>query len=135
MEGVSEYKCPVASATHSGYAAVAYLYAADLVLEQNEGPSASNVSGPLATEQPVHGTSDLIFSATDPGAGVYQALFSVDGTVVQSIADRRKRRALSKRRADNRRTVCLSLRAALSEISHGGRGIRHDCSQQRHHIT
>ena len=49
-----------------------------------KGPSASNVSGPLTTEQPVRGTSDLIFSATDPGAGVYEALFSVDGNVVQS---------------------------------------------------
>ena len=59
------------------------MYAADLVLEQKEGPSASNVSGPLASEQPLHGTSDLIFSATDPGAGVYQAIFNVDGHVVQ----------------------------------------------------
>ena len=32
----------------------------------------------------VQGTSDLAFSATDPGAGVYEALFSVDGQVVQS---------------------------------------------------
>ena len=61
-----------------------YLYAADLVLEQKEGPSVSDATGPLATEQPVHGTSDLIFSATDPGAGVYQAVFSVDGQVVQT---------------------------------------------------
>ena len=82
--GLSEYKCPVGVGDARGYAAVAYLYAADLVLEQNEGPSASNVSGPLATENPVHGTSDVVFSATDPGAGIYQALFSVDGTVVQS---------------------------------------------------
>jgi hypothetical protein len=82
--GVNEYKCPVAVGDAHGYAAVAYLYAADLVLEQNEGPSASNVSGPLATENPVHGTSDVVFSATDPGAGIYQALFSVDGNVVQS---------------------------------------------------
>jgi len=67
----------------SGYAAAEYMYAADLVLEQIEGPSASNVSGPLASEQPLHGTSDLIFSATDPGVGVYQAIFNVDGHVVQ----------------------------------------------------
>jgi hypothetical protein len=63
-----------------------YLYAADITLEQSTGPSVSNVGGPLATEQPVNGTSDLIFSATDPGAGVYQAVFNVDGTVVQSTA-------------------------------------------------
>ena len=56
----------------SGYAVAEYMYAADLVLEQTEPPSASNVSGPLASEQPLHGTSDLIFSATDPGSGVYR---------------------------------------------------------------
>ncbi len=81
--GVSGYKCPVAVGDVHGYAAVAYLYAADLVLEQTEGPSASNVSGPLTTEQPLHGTSDLIFSATDPGAGIFQAVFNVDGHVAQ----------------------------------------------------
>jgi hypothetical protein len=67
----------------SGYAAAEYMYAADLVLEQTESPTAGSPSGPLATEQPLRGTSDLIFSATDPGAGVYQAVFSVDGDVVQ----------------------------------------------------
>ena len=67
----------------SGYAVAWYLYAADLVLEQTEGPSARNVSGPLATESPVDGTSDVIFSATDPGSGMYQAVFTVDGHVVQ----------------------------------------------------
>jgi hypothetical protein len=82
--GLSEFKCPVAVGDAHGYASVADLYAADLVLEQNEGPSASNVSGPLATENPVHGTSNLVFSATDPGAGIYQALFSVDGNLVQN---------------------------------------------------
>jgi hypothetical protein len=82
--GVNEYKCPVGLGDPHGYSSVVYLFAADLVLEQNEGPSASNVSGPLATENPVHGTSDVVFSSTDPGAGIYAALFSVDGTVVQS---------------------------------------------------
>jgi hypothetical protein len=32
----------------------------------------------------VSGVSDLTFTATDPGAGVYQAVFTVDGHVVQS---------------------------------------------------
>jgi hypothetical protein len=82
--GAAEYKCQIAVGDAQGYSAVAYLYAADLVVEQTEGPTANNVSGPLTTDQPVHGTSDLIFSATDPGAGIYQALFNVDGNVVQS---------------------------------------------------
>ncbi len=82
--GAAEYKCQIAVGDAQGYSAVAYLYGADLVLEQTEGPTANNVSGPLATDQPVNGTSDLIFSATDPGAGIYQALFNVDGNVIQS---------------------------------------------------
>ncbi len=67
----------------SGYAVAWYLYAADLVLEQTEGPSARNVTGPLATEQTRARHERLIFRATDPGAGVYQAVFNVDGHVVQ----------------------------------------------------
>jgi hypothetical protein len=81
--GVGEYECPTGSGDEHGYAAVAYLYAANLVLEQSEGPSVKEVGGPLATESPVHGTSDLTFNATDPGAGVYKAVFTVDGHVAQ----------------------------------------------------
>jgi len=82
--GLSEYKCPEAKGDANGYAAVVYLYGADVVLEQSAGPTASNVGGELASEKTVQGTSDLIFSASDPGAGVWEASFSVDGKVVQS---------------------------------------------------
>ncbi len=68
----------------NGYAAVVYLYAADLTLEQSTPPTASNVSGELASAPTVSGTSDVAFSAADPGSGVYEAVFSVDGKVVQS---------------------------------------------------
>ena len=81
--GVSGFTCPANPGDAHGYAAVAYLYAADLVLEQTEGPSSGGPTGPLATEQPVRGASPLIFSATDPGAGIYEAIFTVDGHVVQ----------------------------------------------------
>jgi hypothetical protein len=81
--GASGYKCPIAVGDAHGYSAVQYLYAADLVLEQTEGPTANNVSGPLTSEQPLRGTSDVIFTASDPGAGVYEAEFEVDGNVVQ----------------------------------------------------
>jgi hypothetical protein len=67
----------------NGYAAAIYVYAADLTLEQNAGPHASNVSGDLASAPTVQGASDVAFDATDPGSGVYEALFSVDGAVVQ----------------------------------------------------
>ncbi len=61
-----------------------YLYAADIVLEQSAGPDAGNVSGELASAPVVRGASDVAFSASDPGSGVYEAVFSVDGQVVQS---------------------------------------------------
>ena len=61
-----------------------YLYAADIVLEQTVGPTASNVSGELATAPAVRGTSDVAFDASDPGSGVYEAVFSLDGQTVQT---------------------------------------------------
>lgn len=68
----------------NNYAAAVYLYAADLTLEQTAGPSVSSVGGELATAPVVSGTEDLSFDATDPGSGVYEAVFSVDGEVRQT---------------------------------------------------
>ncbi len=82
--GVAGFKCREGEHDASGYAAVVRVYAADIVLEQNGGPSASNVSGELASAPVVRGASDVTFSAADPGSGVYEAVFSVDGRVVQS---------------------------------------------------
>ena len=81
--GFSGYECMAGKGDANGYAAAVYLYAADITLEQNAGPSASNVSGELATAPAVRGTSDVVFDASDPGAGVYEAVFSVDGQIVQ----------------------------------------------------
>jgi hypothetical protein len=81
--GISEYKCKEGQADPNGYAAVVYLYAADITLEQAAGPTASGVSGELAGAATVSGTSDVAFTASDPGAGVYEAVFSVDGQIVQ----------------------------------------------------
>jgi hypothetical protein len=69
--GEPHSECPAGKGDPHGYAAVVYLYAADIVLEQSAGPT-------------VAGTSDLIFTASDPGAGVWEATFSVDGKLVQS---------------------------------------------------
>jgi hypothetical protein len=77
-------ECPTGAADPNGYTAVVNLYAADITLEQGVGPTASNVSGELATAPTVRGTSDISFSATDPGSGVYEAVFSVDGQVMQA---------------------------------------------------
>jgi hypothetical protein len=82
--GESGFNCAEGKSDANGYAAVVYLYAADLTLEQSAGPTASNVSGELASAQALSGTSRVAFSASDPGSGVYEAVFSVDGQVVQS---------------------------------------------------
>ena len=76
-------QCPGGIGDANGYAAVVDLYAADIVLEQLAGPTAGNVGGELAGAATVRGSSDVAFSASDPGSGVYQALFSVDGQVMQ----------------------------------------------------
>jgi hypothetical protein len=77
------YPCPTGKGDANGYAAVVYLYAADITLEQTAGPTATNVGGELASAPTVTGSSALTFNASDPGAGVYEAVFSVDGQVVQ----------------------------------------------------
>ncbi|HYM54501.1 MAG TPA: hypothetical protein VES97_04005 [Solirubrobacteraceae bacterium] len=82
--GEPAFKCPEGKHDANGYVAVVYVYAADIVLEQSAGPSAGDVSGELASAPTVSGTSDVAFGATDPGSGVYEAVFSVDGQVVQS---------------------------------------------------
>ncbi len=82
--GESGFECPEGEHDPNGYAAAVYMFAADITLEQTAGPSATNVSGELASAPTVSGTSDVAFSASDPGAGVYEAVFSVDGQVAQS---------------------------------------------------
>jgi hypothetical protein len=80
--GLQTYKCPSGKGDTDGYAAVVYLYASDLVLQQSSQPSISGVEGELATASTLAGTSDLAFHAEDPGSGVYQAVFTIDGSEV-----------------------------------------------------
>jgi hypothetical protein len=82
--GLSQSKCNNGFGDANGNAAIVNLYAADITLEQNAGPSAGAVSGELTSAPTLKGASDVAFSATDPGSGVYEALFDVDGRVVQS---------------------------------------------------
>lgn len=77
--GLQTYKCPSGKGDTNGYAAVVYLYAADLTLEQNTQPQVENVTGELATAPTLSGTADISFAASDPGSGVYQAVFTLDG--------------------------------------------------------
>jgi hypothetical protein len=82
-QGYNEFTCATGQGDDDGYSTAVYLYAADIVLEQNEGPTVANVAGELASAPTIAGTSDLEFDASDPGSGVYQAVFTVDGQVVQ----------------------------------------------------
>src|SRR5436190_5196409 len=81
--GFAGNECPPGAGDANGYAAVINVYASDITLEQNAGPAATNLGGELAGAPVVRGTSSVTFTATDPGAGVYQAAVSVDGQVVQ----------------------------------------------------
>ncbi len=81
--GQSGRLCAEGQHDANGYAALINLYAADFELEQNGGPSVGSVSGELATAATVRGESDVLFDASDPGSGVYEAVFDVDGNVVE----------------------------------------------------
>ncbi len=76
--------CAETGSDANGYAAAIYLYAADLVLEQQAGPSVGGVGGELASAATVGGAAPISFTASDPLSGIYEVVFSVDGQVVQS---------------------------------------------------
>lgn len=78
--GLPTYKCPSGKGDSNGYAAVVYLYASDLVLEQSTQPTVSSVEGELATAATLSGVADLAFHAEDSGSGVYEAVFTLDGS-------------------------------------------------------
>ncbi|MGA9874285.1 MAG: hypothetical protein WBQ21_00565, partial [Solirubrobacteraceae bacterium] len=77
--GSPKFVCPSGKGDSNGYAAVVYLYAADLTLEQTSQPTVSDVEGELATAPTLSGTADLSLHAEDSGSGVYEAVFTVDG--------------------------------------------------------
>ncbi len=77
-------RCEDEKSDANGYAAVIYLYAADLTLEQTAGPTTSDVGGELASAPHLSGMSDVTFDAADQGAGVWETTFSIDGKVVQA---------------------------------------------------
>ena len=77
--GSPKFVCPSGKGDPNSYAAVVYLYAADLTLEQSSQPTVSNVEGELATAPTLTGMADLSLHAADSGSGVYQAVFTIDG--------------------------------------------------------
>jgi hypothetical protein len=80
--GNSKFVCPSGKGDSNNNAAVVYLYASDLILQQSSQPFLSAVGGELATASTLAGTADLSFHAEDSGSGVYQAVFTVDGSLL-----------------------------------------------------
>ncbi len=81
---ISGSECSSSPGDTNGYAASVELFAADLTINQETAPSVKEVSGALAEDATVSGTSDVTFTATDPASGVYQAVFQVDSQTVSS---------------------------------------------------
>lgn len=86
--GLSGYLCPEGEKDPNGDAAVVYVYAADLLLEQTAQPSVTpgSVTGELATDTKLRGTASVLFEAADPASGVYRAVVEVDGEAVGATA-------------------------------------------------
>jgi hypothetical protein len=82
--GFADAECPAGSGDPSGNAAALYVYASDITLEQTQGPSVTAVGGELASASTLRGIEDLTFTATDSASGVYEAVATVDGQIVQS---------------------------------------------------
>jgi hypothetical protein len=117
-EGMPGNQCRGGFGDPNGYAAIVNLYAADITLEQSTGPTATNVSGELATAPAVRRTSDIAFSATDPGSGVYEAVFSVDGQVVQaSVVNDNGGRCRNVGQTTDGRAAFLYLQPCLASVS------------------
>jgi|SRR5580704_2992455 hypothetical protein len=74
--------CPSDEGGKITYAAIVELFAADIVLSQSTPPTVSAVTGGLAEDPSVQGTTDVAFHAADSGSGVYEALIQVDGHLV-----------------------------------------------------
>jgi hypothetical protein len=77
--------CP---AVNGPYMAQTQVLAADITLRDEAPPTASAVGGSLATENVLRGPQDVLITASDPGSGVYQAVFQIDGqTVASAVLD------------------------------------------------
>ena len=77
--GAQGGSCP---AVGTPYMADTQLMAANITLESNGPPSASAVGGSLLTAQVLNGPQNILITASDPGPGVYEAIFEIDGKVI-----------------------------------------------------
>ncbi len=60
------------------------LFGGEISLNASKDPQASNVSGPLMTDNPLRSTESVTFSATDEGPGLAYVKTLVDGNVARS---------------------------------------------------
>ncbi|HEY7952164.1 MAG TPA: hypothetical protein VID70_04200, partial [Solirubrobacteraceae bacterium] len=75
--------CPNGGGDENGNASVIELFAADLILNDENPPTVEEVKGPLTEASTVSGTTDISLTADDGASGVYEAIFQVDGATVQ----------------------------------------------------
>ncbi len=66
----------------AGCAGSEILHSADITLEQSFSPTGSAVGGSLTTQTVLQGIDDIQVSASDPGSGVFQAIFEIEGEVI-----------------------------------------------------
>jgi len=79
--GAQGWSCP---ATSAPYMVSAQVFAADITLHTESAPSASAVGGSLLGAQILNGPQNLLITASDPGPGVYETVFEIDGNVIAS---------------------------------------------------
>jgi hypothetical protein len=60
------------------------IFGGEISLNAPHDPQASNIAGPLLTEDPLRSTESITFSATDEGPGLAYVKLLVEGVVVQS---------------------------------------------------
>ena len=111
--GVAGFKCTEGEDDANGYAAAVYLYAADIVLEQTEGPSASNVSGELASAPSVRGHERRGVQRDRSRLGRVRGGVQRRRARRAAHGGRRKRRAVQGRGADGGRAGGVPVRAAV----------------------
>jgi len=84
--GAQGWSCP---ATSAPFMVSAQVLAADITLHTESAPSASAVGGSLLTAQVLNGPQSILITASDPGPGVYRAIFQIDGKEISSsVLDR-----------------------------------------------